>query len=67
MPMPFLPPMTGNGKHTTYIFMVMTAGLFIVVLPTLLKKRVRGITSKKIPYSLIYRYPRFLFADPVFM
>ena len=39
MPMPFLPPMTGNGKHTTYIFMVMTAGLFIVVLPTLLKKK----------------------------
>ena len=37
--MPFLPPMTGNGKHTTYIFMVMTGGLFIVVLPTLLKKR----------------------------
>ena len=42
MPMPFLPPMTGNGKHTTYIFMVMTAGLFIVVLPTITEKKGLG-------------------------
>jgi len=37
----FLPPMTGNGKHTTYIFMVMTGGLGDgaddIVLPTLTK------------------------------
>ena len=26
--MPFLPPMTGNGNHTTHIFMVMTGGRF---------------------------------------
>ena len=29
--MPFLPPMTGNGKHTTYIFMVMTEGWFMAL------------------------------------
>ena len=32
--MSFLPPMTGNGKHSTYIFMVMTGGWFILF-PTL--------------------------------
>ena len=30
------PPMTGNGLYyTTYIFMVMTGGWFMIVLPTL--------------------------------
>jgi len=33
--MQFLPPMTGNGKFIAPIKMVMSGGLFIVVLPTL--------------------------------
>ena len=33
--MPFLPPMTGNGKFIAPIKMVMSGGWFIVVLPTL--------------------------------
>jgi hypothetical protein len=31
-----LPPMTGNGKFIPPIKMVMTGGLFIIVLPTLM-------------------------------
>ena len=34
--MPFLPPMTGNGEHTTYVYMAMTGEwcVYGIVLPT---------------------------------
>ena len=28
------PPMTGNGKHTNYIFMVMTGGMVFIIVST---------------------------------
>ena len=44
--MPFLPAMNGNGKHNTYIFMVMTGGWFIVLTTLLWISHMWGFPRK---------------------
>ena len=40
------PPMTGNGNHTTYLFIVMTGGWFMALFTHIIEKKELSETSK---------------------